>query len=100
MFLRVKRRMRLRAVIKRGLPVAVSCTEPCSLRLSLFGPRKASLATRRLGTPVSRRVRVRLSRRARVRLARLGSAKVTLRAYGQDRAGNAGVLQRRITLTR
>ena len=98
--LRVKRRMRMRAVIKRGLPVAVSCTEPCSLRLSLFGPRKASLSTRRLGTTVSRRVRVRLSRRARVRLARLGSAKVTLRAYGQDRAGNAGVLQRRITLTR
>jgi hypothetical protein len=101
MSLRVKGRMRLRAVVKRGLAVAVSCTEPCSLRLRiLFGPQNASLANKRLGTIVSRRVRVRLTRRAQIRLIRRGSAKVIVRAYGQDRTGNVGVVQRRITLTR
>jgi subtilisin family serine protease len=101
MSLRVRRRARLRAVVRRGLPVTVSCAEPCSLRLRmLLRPRRARIAAMRLGSTVERRVRVRLTHRARVRLSRRGSAKVIVQARGQDAAGNARLVGRRITLTR
>ena len=111
--LRVRRKLSLRRVLRRGLPLTVSCSAPCSVRLRLLiGPRQArrahlarrarmvSIGTLALGDTARRKVRLRVTRRARVRLSRLGSAKVMLRARGEDPAGNVRVVRRRVTLTR
>jgi subtilisin family serine protease len=110
--LRVRRKLALRRVLKRGLPVTVSCSAPCSVRLRILLTRRqarrahlarkgrmVSIGTRTLRDTARRKVRLRVTRRARVRLARLGSAKVTVRARGVDPAGNARVVRRRVTLT-
>ena len=55
MFLRVKRRVRLRAVVGRGLAVTVSCAEPCSLRLRMLLRPRARIAAMQLGNTVDRR---------------------------------------------
>jgi subtilisin family serine protease len=111
--LRVRRKLSLRRVLRRGLPVTVSCSAPCSVRLRLLltkrQARRAHLArkgrmvpigTLALGDTAKRKVRLRVTRRARVRLSRLGSAKVMVQARGADPAGNARVVRRRVTLTR
>ena len=111
--LRVRRKLSVRRVLKRGLSVTVSCRAPCSVRLRLLiGPRQArrahlarrgrmvSIGALALGDTARRKVRLRVTRRARVRLSRVGSARVTLQARGEDPAGNARVVRRRVTLTR
>ncbi len=111
--LHAKRRLSLARVLRRGLKLRVVCSESCSVRLRvLLGSREArragrsragravSLRSVRIAPTRSRRVTLRFGRRARVTLRRLGSARVTLEARGEDAAGNARSVRRRVALTR
>ncbi len=111
--LKAKRRLSLARVLRRGLTLRVVCSESCSVRLRvLLGSREArragrsrsgravSLRSVRIAPTRSRRVTLRFGRRARVTLRRLGSARVTLEARGEDAAGNARSVRRRVGLTR
>jgi beta-xylosidase len=98
--------------LRRGLPVRLSCGEPCvaTLRL-LLAPRVADQlglagsvvvgrSRARLSAPGSIRVRVRFIRTAHRPLAARRMVRMTLRAIIKDFAGNRRQLRRPVTLRR
>ena len=111
--LKAKGRLSLARTLRRGLTLRVVCSESCSVRLRVLlgsrearragrsrGGRAVSLRSVRIAPTRSRRVTLRFGRRARLTLRRLGSTRVTLEARGQDAAGNARSVRRRVALTR
>jgi thermitase len=104
--LRVKRRMALARVLRRGLPLSAICSEPCSLRVRLVlrpppGRRRAvQIGSLTLRPTSSHRATIRLSRRARTLLRGARRAPVTVHARGADLAGNTVAARARVTLTR
>jgi thermitase len=111
--LRVKRRMPLARVLRRGLPLSAICSEPCSLRVRVvLRPRPGSGARRpgrRRALPIgsmtlapasSHLATLRIARRGRTLLRGARHAIVTVHARGADVAGNTVVARARVTLTR
>ena len=63
-------RIRLRTLLRRGLPLAVACEPACRVRLRLLAPpRRAAAARRALNAgPTARHLRLRMARHAATRL--------------------------------
>jgi subtilisin-like proprotein convertase family protein len=108
--IRAPARLLLARALRRGVPVRVTCGEPCTARLRLL---VAARTARRLGiarsavvgrasaqlaAPGSRRVRVHFSDRTRRKLARARSLRLVVRAVITDVAGNRRTLSRTVTL--
>lgn len=109
------RRQRLKTVRRRGLVLALRCSEGCVAAAEVLLPgrtaRRVKLsrgATRRIArhAPVRlagktrRGITLKLSRAARGRLVRLGHVTVIVRVSVTDAAGNRRVTSRRVTIRR
>jgi subtilisin family serine protease len=94
---RVARRQRLGRVLRRGMPVRLRCSEPCTVRLRLRVGRRLVATTRptQLEPGVGKRIvaRVRRASRAAVRARR-----ATLVARAVDPSGNSRQVTTRIQL--
>jgi Ca2+-binding RTX toxin-like protein len=113
--MRIAIRQRLVNALARGVSVPVSCRESCGISVAVVldrktarrydlagraGPAVLGTATARLSKAGSRRLRVRLAPNARRALRRAKSVRVTVQSLVSDAAGNATLLQRRVTLHR
>ena len=109
------RRQRLRTALKRGLAVALRCSEKCvataeawlsgstARRLKLSRGARRRIARRSgiaLAAGTRKGVALRLTRSARARLARAGSVTLTVRITVADSARNRRVVSRRVMLRR
>jgi thermitase len=96
----VKRRMPLARVLRRGLPLRVTCSEPCSVRVRGVLRGRRTIETGSFPARRSHRPTMRLGSRARAVLRRARRVTLIVRARGEDAAGNAGVARERVTLIR
>ena len=100
--LMAKSRLSLRRVLRRGIPVAIGCSEACNytatVQLSARSAKRLHVAGRvvvakrnvTLSAPGSRKLTVKLSRRARRTLRRHPGVRLEVRATATDGAGNTG----------
>jgi hypothetical protein len=109
----VKGRAALARTLKRGLSVAVKCSEPCQPRVSATvdgrTARRLRLGTgrvpvvigqsvRSIKPSVSHGVRVVFARRAKRALKAVSKVQLTLRIRATDAAGNVSVARRTVRL--
>jgi len=99
---RTGRRLRAQLFRRHRLPVRLTCSEPCTVRLVLrFRGRALSARVERaLPADVSRRIAVRLNRAGRRLLRRPGRRTLTLRARAIDRSGNSRSLKLFVRVSR
>jgi thermitase len=99
---RVARRMRIGATLRRGIRLRVGCSETCSARVRLRAGRRISASARagRIRPGAPRRIVVRLGRKARARLRAAGRRGATLTVRAEDRFGNVRTVRLRILLRR
>jgi hypothetical protein len=109
-------RHRIATVLRRGVPIRVSCEEACGISVALSVSRTAArrlkLDARQgavvIGTAIARRatagttqLRVKLTKSARAGLKRSrGSVPTTTQVLVSDASGNGTLLTRRVTLVR
>jgi hypothetical protein len=111
----VAARLKLRPVLRFGMPVPVTCTEACGISAALVlarpaarrmglagksGPTTLSLASSTRTTPGTSTLRVRLGKKAVAALRKARTTTVTVQVLVSDQSGNATLLQRRVTLKR
>jgi Ca2+-binding RTX toxin-like protein len=112
-YLRSSSRQRLSTVLKRGLLVPIGCAESCGVSVNVLlarkearrldlagrtGPAVIGTGTTRLTAAGRRTLRVRLTQNARRALGKSKSVAVTLQVLVSDAAGNATLLQRRVSM--
>jgi hypothetical protein len=76
------RRIRMRTLLRRGLPLRVACEPACHVRVRLLAPPRRRTASRRelrVG-PVPKRLRLRVTRRAAARLQAARARRLVVRA--------------------
>ena len=109
------RRQRLGTVLRRGLSVALRCSEECVATAEVWLPgrtarqmrlsrgARARIARRspiRLAGNARKALVLKLARAARARLARVRRVTLTLKVTVSDRAGNHRAVTRKVTLRR
>jgi hypothetical protein len=99
---RTGRRLHARLFGRHRLPLRVTCSEACTVRLVLrFRGRALSRpAVRQLRPHAGRRVVLRLNRAGRALLRRPGRRTLKLRARAVDRTGNAHVVNVLVRVSR
>jgi hypothetical protein len=112
-YVRSSSRQRLKTVLTRGLLVPVGCGESCGVSVNVLldrkvarrldlagrtGPAVIGTATARLSAAGRRTLRVKLTQDARRALRKSKSVAVTLQVLVSDAAGNATLLQRRVSM--
>jgi subtilisin family serine protease len=99
---RTGRRLHRMLFRRHRLPLRVTCSEPCTVRLALrFRGRALSARLERALEPdVTRRVTIRLNRAGRRLLRRHGRRTLTLRARAVDRTGNVRLLKVLVRVSR
>ena len=100
--LRTGRRLHAQLFRRHRIPVRLTCSEACTVRLALrFHGRGLSAAvTRTLVPRVTRRAVLRLNRAGRAVLRRRGTRTLTLVARAVDRTGNVRKLKLRLRVSR
>lgn len=98
--LKVKRVHKLRQVIRKGLPVTVGCSEPCTFAARLIRGSTVGRAAGKLAAAGRRQIRVRLTRRARRTFRAKRRVALTLRTKAHDEARNVSRTSRKILLRR
>jgi hypothetical protein len=103
-------RRRMGPVLRRGVRLRATCSEPCTLvtrlvlsrrtarRLAL--PRRFAVERTRLPGATARRVTIKLSAKARRRLPRMQAVRVAVQLTATDAAGNARRVTRTLRLVR
>jgi subtilisin family serine protease len=99
---RLGRRLHRQLLRRHRLPVRLTCSEPCTVRLVLRyrGRALSTHVERTLTADVTRRVVLRLRRAGRRLLRRPGRRTLTLRARAVDRTGNVRLLNVRVRVSR
>ena len=102
LWVRVARRKRLGALLRRGLAVRLRCSEACSarLRLRVRGRVVAGTGPRSMLAGAGRRVILRIPVPGRARLRAAAPTRVTLVVKAADRSGNARTVTVRVLLRR
>jgi hypothetical protein len=113
--LSVSSSQKLKSALRKGIDVALTCTEACKLKLKLFLARKSA---RRLGLSAAKggivvgsasgsgqagttkTIKVKFNAKAKRRLRRAGKVKLTLQVKATDGSKNTKTLSRRIKLQR
>ena len=100
--LRMGRHLHTALFRRHRLPVQLTCSEPCTVRLVLRhrGRRLSARVKRALEADVARRVAVRLNRAGRRLLRRHGRRTLVLRARAVDRTGNVRLLKVLVRVSR
>ncbi|HEX8084797.1 MAG TPA: hypothetical protein VF529_10950 [Solirubrobacteraceae bacterium] len=95
-------RIRLRTLLRRGLPVAVACEPACRVRLRLLvPPRRAAAARRALNAgPTVKHLRLRVARHAATSLRAARRRWLLVRAIFTRPGDEARVLEARVRLRR
>ena len=105
---------RLRKVLARGLPVAVSCDEACSLsgvakvsgrdarglKVVPAATKTVAKGKRRLAAAGQTKLVLKFTKKARKKLARKRRVKMTVTIAAKDAGGNASTVRRKFTITR
>ncbi len=109
------RRQRLTTVVRKGLAVALRCSEGCTAKAEVWLPGRTAkrlklsrgaraLIARRAGIALASSTRkgvvLKLSRRARARLAPARAVTLTVKITVSDAAGNRRAVLRRVTIRR
>jgi hypothetical protein len=103
MRLKIPRKIRLRKLLRKGLPYRLTCSEACRVQVRLVMKiRKRSVPvaakSRRLGGSRGARIVLKPGRKAARKLRRVRPRRLTLRIRVADSFGNARVVTRRIRL--
>jgi glucodextranase-like protein len=104
-------KVRLAALLKKGLPVKASCSEACSFRVAITVDRRTAkrigLTAAALGTKASgltgsgsKRITVKLSRKAKSKLAHVTRIRLKVTLAATDAAGNAARTTKVVTVRR
>jgi hypothetical protein len=106
-------RIKLKALIAKGLPVKVSCNEACSFGLTLFLDQKTAKrvglaaksvkvgsASGKLTAKGTKTVRAKLTRKAKRKLAKLKKVTLTVSANAKDTAGNNALKAKKVVVRR
>ena len=103
---------KLAALLAKGLPVTVSCSEACKFSLALTVDSKTAKklhlsrvatvgrARGTLTTAGKKKVRVKLTRRAKKRIAKAKKIVITVKATATDAAGNRATKSKKVTIKR
>jgi hypothetical protein len=113
--MRTATRQKLRTVLKRGVPLRVTCAEACGVSIALsiertaarrlgldarVGPVVVGTATAKRSVAGSVQARVKFLKKAKTGLRRGRRVALTAQVLVSDASGNGTLLQRRMTLVR
>jgi hypothetical protein len=96
------KRLKLKTVLKKGLPVTFTCDEACGVSgtASAKGAAGAAKGRKSITAPGKAKLVLKFTKKARKKLAKKRSVKLTVRLNVVDAAGNADAAAGTVTLKR